>query len=491
MQRFALIDERLVEDTRFLRRTLGMPRLLRREPVIDPGQSFGSVLRDKDGLWRMWYITFQTRDRKKDLVGCATPEHIAYSRDGIHWKKPILGLVKEHGTKKNNIIIGEHQKDKNGRCLTGYGGVSGMCILDNTTHPHPKARKRFTALYGGYPADSIGGILLMDSDDGLRWEAWPENPIFPGGQDTQNTFVYDACLGKYVCFHRPMIYCGIEAHANRKMARCESEDLIHWSPGRVVLDMDEADSPAWDFFEEPAMYGQRGRIKQFQGLTPWISNGCYLGLTWTYDSRIGNFVQDLIHSPDGIDWKREALREPFLAEDRPKGFHGKLPVPNGSPPVLVGDEEYFYVSNTPYGHHEGALADAGKGPRKQREKFLESTSIYGFAIKRDRWISYDACDREAEFLSTPFAWEGGRLCLNVQIEKGGHVRVEVEDQWARPVKDWHLDEIPPINGPLDTVDHQLTFGPGPKSIVKVPPVGPIRLRFRLKNAKLFGWSLKP
>ena len=198
MQRFALIDERLVEDTRFLRRTLGMPRLLRREPVIDPGQSFGSVLRDKKGLWRMWYITFQTRDPKKDLVGCATPEHIAYSRDGIHWKKPLLGLVKERGTRKNNIIIGEHQKDKNGRCLTGYGGVSGMCILDSTTHPHPRARKRFTALYGGYPADSIGGILLMDSDDGLRWEAWPENPIFPGGQDTQNTFVYDARIGKYV-----------------------------------------------------------------------------------------------------------------------------------------------------------------------------------------------------------------------------------------------------------------------------------------------------
>ena len=44
-------------------------------------------------------------------------------------------------------------------------------------------------------------------------------------------------------------------------------------------------------------------------------------------------------------------------------------------------------------------------------------------------------------------------------------------------------------GPLDAVDHQLTFGPGPKTIVKVPPVGPIRLRFRLRKAKLFGWSL--
>ncbi len=491
MRRYALIDERLVEDTRFLRRTLGAPRLLKRQPLIDPGQSFGSVLRDRDGLWRMWYITFQTRDPKKDLIGCATPQHIAYSRDGIHWRKPSLGLVKERGSRKNNIIIGEHQKDKTGRHLTGYGGVAGFCVLDHSTHPHPKARRRFTALYAAYPPDSIGGILLCDSDDGIEWEAFPENPIFPGSQDTQNTLIYDARLGRYVCFHRPMIYCGVPFHANRKMARCESEDLVHWSPGRIVLDTDEADSPAWEFFEEPAMHGQRARIKQFQGLTPWISNGCYLGLTWTYDSRAGTFVTDLVHSPDGIDWKREALREPFLAEDRPNGFHGKLPVPNGSPPILVGDEEYFYVSNSPYGHHEVALADTGKGDRAERMRLLESCSIYGFAIRRDRWISYDACDREGEFLSRPFSWEGGKLGLNLQIEKDGHARLEVEDQWARPVKDWHLDEIPAIQGPLDAVDHVLTFGPGPKSIVKVPPVGPIRLRVYLKKAKLFGWSLEP
>jgi hypothetical protein len=287
-----------------------------------------------------------------------------------------------------------------------------------------------------------------------------------------------------------MIYCGVAKHANRKMARCESDDLIHWSPGRMVLDTDEADSPAWEFFDEPGMHGQRARIKQYQGLTPWISNGCYVGLVWMYDSREGWINLELVHSPDGVDWRREALREPFIADGRPTGLRGRMFVPNGSPPVLVGGDEYFYGSVMPHGHHEGALADTGKGSLAQRRKFLETTSIYGFAIKRDRWISYDACDREAEFLSTPFAWEGGKLCLNVQIEKGGHVRVEFEDQWARPVKDWHLDEIAPITGPLDAADHQLTFGPGPKSIVKIPPVGPIRLRMYLKKAKLFGWSLQ-
>jgi len=237
------------------------------------------------------------------------------------------------------------------------------------------------------------------------------------------------------------------------------------------------------------MRGQRGRIIQFQGLTPWISNGCYLGLTWTYDSRIGNFELDLVHGRDGIHWQREPLRKPLIKDGRPDGFRGRLPVPNGSPPVVVGDEEFFYVSTSPHGHHEISLADTGEGSEARRRELLETTSIYLLAIKRDRWVSYDAGEREGELLTRPIAWEGGgSLCLNAQIEAGGHIRVEVEDQWSRPVKDFHLDEIPPVTGPLDAVDHVVPFGPGPKTIMILPQVGPVRFRFWMKKAKLFGWS---
>jgi hypothetical protein len=285
-----------------------------------------------------------------------------------------------------------------------------------------------------------------------------------------------------------MIYCGVATHANRKLARCESDDLIHWSPGRVVLDTDERDADAWDFFAEPGMHGQRGRIMQFQGLTPWIANGCYLGLAWLYDSRAGTIVQELVHSPDGIAWQREALREPFIADNRPEGFSSTMIVSNGSPPVRVGDEEYLYFSRMLHGHHQGALADIGQGTLAERRKYLETTSIFAFAIQRDRWISYDAGEREGELRTAPVSWEGGRLQLNARIARDGRITLEVEDLWGRPVKDWHLDEIPPIAGPLDEVDHLVTFGPGPKTVMKIPPVGPIRFRFRLINASLFGWS---
>jgi hypothetical protein len=89
-QRFALVDDRLVEDSLLLRRTLGQPSLKQREPIIDPGHAFCSVLRDRGGQWRMWYSTFVTCDPLKDLVGCCTPQHLALSQDGVHWEKPNL-----------------------------------------------------------------------------------------------------------------------------------------------------------------------------------------------------------------------------------------------------------------------------------------------------------------------------------------------------------------------------------------------------------------
>jgi hypothetical protein len=321
----------------------------------------------------------------------------------------------------------------------------------------------------------------------LHWTAYEENPVMPGNQDTQNILLYDPALNQYVCYHRPMVYCGVAAHANRKVARSVSSDLVHWSAGEIVLDTDEADAPAWEYYDEPGN-GHRGRTKQFQGLTAWIANGCYLGLAYLYDAPAGTFHLELVHSPDGIYWKREATREAFVGDGLPSGFNGKVPVPNGTAPILVGDEEYFYCSNTPYDHHEGALAYTGQLDEAKRREYLETTSIYLLAIKRNRWVGYEAGEREGELLTRPVAWSGGRLSLNAKIAANGFIKLRIEDVWGRPVSEYHLDEIDALTGPADNVDLPVTFGPGPKSIVKLPPMDQVRLRFHVKNASLFGWT---
>jgi hypothetical protein len=489
MERFALIDERLVEDTLHLRRGLGMPEFKHREPVVSPGESLGVVLRDNEGLWRMYYTAFITRDPAVDLVGCETPLLLAYSNDGINWEKPNFGIVDAPGYQDHpNAIIGPKQKDANGRYLSGYGALAGACVIDATTHPHPCAKSRFTALLCSFPIDSIGGLFIARSDDGVNWTLDSEGPVIVGPTDTFNSILYDPAINRYVCYMRPIIHCGMDRHANRKLARCESADLVHWSIPEVILDTDERDAPGLEVFDEPGMRGARGRNKQFQGMEPFIMNNCYIAFTWFYDAVKGIFTNELIHSSDGIHWQREALREPFIADGRPEGFRGKLIVPSGGEPILVGDEFYMYMSSTIYGHHEVAVADID-GTVKNRRDMFEDNKIYVLMLKRDRWVCYEAGAVEGEMLTRPFNREfGGRLYLNCEIAKDGYIKLEVDDVLGRMIPDYHLDEIPPIVGPVDTTDRLVTFGPGPKTVMKFPPVGPLRFRFRMKKARLYGWT---
>lgn len=493
MHSFPLIDDRLVEDTLLLRRFLGQPVLKRSEPVVSPAEALGSVLCDASGRWRLWYNFFVARD--PTVIpgrGCDTPIGYAESSDGIHWTLPDLDRVPLEGCAHRNIVLGPCQRDRHGRYLTGVGGLAGFVVVDAETTPHPRARGRFTAMYISSPRDVYGGICLAWSDDGIEWTAYAENPVIPGSQDTQNCLLWDPRLERYVCTMRPTIHCGPpEQHANRKMARCESEDLVHWSPSFMVLDADERDAPGLESFDEPGMGGNvRGRNWQFQGLTPFFLNDLYAGLTWSYDVCKGTFVSELLRSGDGFEWKREALREAFVADNRPEGFRGKLPIPIGSPPVQVADELFLYYSNTPYGHHEIAQADLD-AKMANRDQMLTDVSLYLLGLKRDRWVGYEAGDREGELLARPFEWEGGGpLRLNLEVAAGGSVRVAFEDRWGRPIPDYHLNEIPPIEGPLDAVSHTLTFGPGPKTIVKLPPAGPVRLRLRLRRARLYGWDVQ-
>ena len=205
-----------------------------------------------------------------------------------------------------------------------------------------------------------------------------------------------------------------------------------------------------------------------------------MGLAWLYDVVTGQISLELLHSHDGIDWRREATREPWVADGQPHGLNGNMYIPLSTPPLIVGDEMWFYISAANRTHHQPV--DGSGGPSR----------IHLFALSRDRWVSYGSrADREGMLLSAPFVWRGGRMFLNASIETGGTIIVEFCDQAGNALRACDLDRINPITGPADGVEIPVSYwGEYDKRVLSMPLAAPVRVKFTLRRARLYGWSLR-
>lgn len=481
-----LIDGRIVAQTFALRREVTAPQPKSPGKVITPGSSYGSVLRGGDGQWRIWYLA--------QPYYC---QYFATSADGLHWVKPSLDLVSPEVRAKAegpNPFLAPNQKDAAGRWLVHDKGPEGFCVLDSELTPHPAARSRYTVMYlarAHLDGKWIKGLHVAHSDDGLHWLADEHNPVIPGWRDTANMFFYDERLKRYVWYGRPEAHVASGMEANRLISRMESEDLIHWTPERTVLDTDDRDADPMDLVDEIALKAGvdvadaqararaaaqaveatsvgkakpliRGRNRQFYGITAFPCGGLYIGLAWLYDILSGEIWIELLHSYDGVDWRREALRKPFLSCPP-----GDMRTSASSPPVAVGDELWLYTCTRGYNHqHRPSGLEAG---------------IEVHALKRDRWVAYTAETRLGELLTQPLP-RGRRIALNARTQPGGSIRVAVRDAAGGIIEGFGLLECAPMTG--DSLEMTPTWAG--KTAADLPAEHQtIRLRVVMDKASVF------
>ncbi len=127
------VDDYLIDElSSGARQTLHHPT--RQEVVIvydEPWEgnlcNYHTVFQDGD-LYRLYYLANNTLNMANQYTpteGELTrhPIYLCYaeSDDGIHWRKPELGLIKFKGSKKNNIMFGDN--------LTDYEVPSGTAVV--------------------------------------------------------------------------------------------------------------------------------------------------------------------------------------------------------------------------------------------------------------------------------------------------------------------------------------------------------------------------
>jgi len=486
------IDRRWVEHTFFLTRNVTQPDRFLDGPVIGPtpAAANGSVLPTDDGL-AMWYLAPYRREGNEGPL-YKTCVHYAVSKDGETFEKPALGMREFELSEEKNIILATNEVDAQGRPLNGAGGCSGFCVLDAKLHNVPHARGNYTVMFRASAPKVGGGLYLAYSDDGLHWLAYPENPI-PFGGDTYNNFLYDERIGRYVAFVRPRIHAG-PPRVNRLMSRIESEDMIHWGNERVVLDTDDRDAPAQGRInlKKDTLGYPRGRDIQFYGLTATRHQDIYLGFAPVYDTTSGFMWCELVHSYDGIHWRREAEPEPFITLGSEGSWDcGMIGFVSAGCPVAVGDFWYVYYSGMNWDHHFKIRGMEEKGRMRL---------IGAVRLKRGRLVGYhtgpaddaqqeQSSSREVppdwrnkgELLTRPFKLEGSQLFVNADASSGSAV-VEICGIDGKPLSGFSRENA--ISVQQDSLRSEVQFRGG-KSVAQVRGQE-VRLRIHLEKASVFG-----
>jgi hypothetical protein len=260
IQTLLFFDDEHIDQADGFTRRVHPPKKIAENPVLTSTEewegllcAYGSVIRD-EGVFKAYYTIWWLQ--KRPPYSCqAEGLAYAYSEDGVRWAKPNLGIVKEINGGRNNLI--------------GFGLFADQpCVL---RLPEALDMNHYAmAYYGDFPP--LGsGVRVCFSRDGIHWN-WPGQMAWQTALDTVssqlNFYAADDTLNFY--FHpvsrrfvlvrkvmqRENLLYDSARHKDfvpnredltRRIARCESADLIHWTGHRIILSPDSDDPALVDF----------------------------------------------------------------------------------------------------------------------------------------------------------------------------------------------------------------------------------------------------
>ena len=206
------------------------PLLKAEKPWENMSLNVMNVIHDAQG-WRMWYAAYDhTYKDDNDAFLC-----YATSEDGVHWKRPSLGLVEYGGNKNNNILIA-------GRAI---GGLHGQNVFIDENAPE-KERYRMVFVRGEtLPGKEFGWYVHgATSADGLRWNVLPEL-LLPQNSDTQTVCFFDR--DRYRLYARMWTGPGV-FNGKRVVGYSESRTFGSFPDPVQILATDEQDSKDLQFY---------------------------------------------------------------------------------------------------------------------------------------------------------------------------------------------------------------------------------------------------
>lgn len=474
--------ERLVGDAD-LRMHPPVPReivLEHDEPWEGTGSGYHSVFQDGD-LYRMYYKAWDIEVKDGKFITNRHPLFCCYaeSNDGIHWRKPELGIHEFEGSKANNIAI------KSG----AYGDLKAdaghpAVFLDENPNAAPAGKYKAVLRSSGK-----AGLLVFQSSDGIHWEPLSREPLFQGvgAFDSQNLAFWDPTIEKYRAYWRAF-GSGVtnekvwKPGGVRLIRTATSDDLETWSAHQ---DLQYENSPVEHLYTNQVKPYHRAPHILIGFPTRYIDRGPSQSMSDLPDpekresraeanKRYGYALTEglLMASRDGVNFKR--WNEGFLrpGEERPGTWHygaqylGWHVIETKSTLPGAANELSLYATEG-YWH--------GKG-----------SSLRRYTLRLDGFVSVNAGWDGGELITKPIIFDGELLSLNFATSAAGEIRVEIQDETGTPIPGFTQDDCIPQFG--DTV-YRLVHWKNGAGVGRLRGQK-IRLRFLLKDADLYSYRFQ-
>jgi hypothetical protein len=452
--------------------------LIHDAPWEGSGSGYHSVFQDGK-LYRMYYKAWHLDVRPPGKLDSEShPLYCCYaeSDDGIHWRKPDLGLFEFRGSKKNNITM-----------------APGKIGLANPDPGHPAVFKDENP---GCPADARykaiirsnepNGLLPFKSADGLRWTPMSETPVITEGAfDSQNLAFWDPVRGEYRAYWR-IFTEGVTNDRDWKPAglrairTAASKDFLRWGP---PADLRYVDSPPEHLYTNqvkpyhraphiyigfPTRYLERGWSDSMRALPEREHRGWRAKVSLRYGVALTEGL--LMASRDGVMFKRwnEAFLRPGIEREGTWNYgHQYIAwhlVETKSSLDGAPDELSLYASESYW-----------TGP---------SSAVRRYTLRLDGFVSANAPMSGGELITRTLTFSGKELLINFSTSAAGGIQVEIQDASGTPLPGFALDDCPPVFG--DAIERKVTWKGG-GDVGRVAGRA-VRLRFVLRDVDLYAFQ---
>jgi hypothetical protein len=337
-----------------------------------------------------------------------------------------------------------------------------------------------------------GGLYFYTSADGVHWK-WNPKMVFPFHPDTLNQIDFDSRLGKYVAYIRAWPHGFLfKKTYGRAVGRIEMENPLDPWPYETGI----APVKPWG----PKYIATPGKeiptvmtFPEFtrEGVWTDLYNPCVSSYPWAEEvylafPSLNRYLADSTNSNDstltigmavsrdGVKWEWRSTK-PYIASGNPgSGRSGQLYQLVGM--LKAGEKIFQYHTATDLRHNINWAQDYSL------EQMRNVGRIYRTVQRLDGFVSADF-GPGGELTTPVLKFSGRRLQLNLDASKG-EARVELQDATGQPLQGFDLGACKTLKS--DSVRHGVTWKK--KNNLEALKGQPVRLRFKMRDAKLYGFQ---